>query len=46
MLEAEHIEHELDPSLVRTGRLGETNLFSKKKKKIFQLDFVVVLLMM
>ncbi len=48
MLETEHVEHALDPSLVRTGRLEEKKTIFREKKIecfFFRLDFVVVLSM-
>ncbi len=47
MIEMEPEVHELDPALVRTGRLGKRFLWKIKGDQLFfvLLDFVVVLLM-
>ncbi len=44
MNDMEHCEHELDPSLTRTGRY-ENNIYLINLSFYFVIDFVVVLLM-
>jgi len=48
MVEMEHAQHELDPALIRSGRLEKRRIYLTKKNNknlYFILDFVVDLLM-